>query len=103
MSYSGRGVVRRADATHHAIAYTSKNPPLPVEGENIDRTPIKIEPRGGNVLTSMSRINFSKVYTIEHKLKVKNIGSVPAEYMAWVTYYYRLSNYGSQPDMRPTA
>lgn len=102
MSYGGKGVVERSDAREHAIAYTGDYPPLPLPGENMDRHAIKIEPRGGNILNERSRINFSKIYTIEHNLKVKNIGSVPKEYMSWVSYYYRQSNIGMQPPVQPT-
>lgn len=101
MSYGGRGVVGRNDALHHSIAYTSRTPPSPSPNETMNRHPIKVDPRGGNLLNAMSRINFSKVYTVEHNLKVKNIGSVPEEHMAWVRYYYRISTNGSDPLVQP--
>lgn len=88
MSYQQRGCVGRADAQDHAIVYTSDSPPEPLIDEDIVKRPIKVEPRNNENLTPESRVNFSKLYTVEHNLKVKNIGVVPEEWMSWVIHYY---------------
>lgn len=92
MSYSNRGCVDRADACHHSIAYTSESPPDQLHGEDMDRIAIKINSRNGETLRPTSRINYSKVYTIEHNLRVKDIGKVAEGYFEWVVRYYRESN-----------
>jgi hypothetical protein len=88
MTYNKQGVVKRPDAKHHAIAYMGDTKPAAFEGENLVKHAIKIDPRNGATLHEASRINFSKVYTIEHHIKVKSIGVVPEEYMVWVRYYW---------------
>ena len=94
-TYSKRGAVGRPDAAHHAIAYIGQEP-RQKEGENLNRHAIQIEPRGSATLHPASRINFSKVYTIEHNVKVKNIGKVTGRYFTWVLYYWQESM-GFQP------
>jgi hypothetical protein len=79
------------DVAHHSIAYTSVQP-RPFEGEKIVRHAIKIEAKAGEELSSASRINFSKIYTVEHKVKVKAIGRVADDYLPWVLRYYMQSN-----------
>jgi hypothetical protein len=79
--------VNRPDARHHAIVYTTPNPPSALPGEHIKRESIKIYPGGTETLHLASRINFSKIYTVKHNLKVKNIGVVPNVYMNWVELY----------------
>ena len=88
MTYGKQGVVNRYDAIHHAIAYTSEQAPEPLDGERFNKHAIKIEPSAGQWLHDASRVNFSKVYTIEHNCKVKSIGMVSAQHQAWVNYYY---------------
>jgi len=59
-----------------------------MHGEQLNKYPIKINPRGGERLHEASRINFSKVYTVEHNLKVKSIGLVDDDYLAYVKLYW---------------
>jgi hypothetical protein len=66
----------------------STQPPNALPGENLVKYPIKIDPRGNEQLHFASRINFSKVYTVEHNLKVKAIGVVPKEWLAYVKLYW---------------
>jgi hypothetical protein len=87
LTYGKRGTVNRPDAGHHAIAYMTARAPNPLPDEQLNRHSIKIIPRGGEQLHAASRINFSKIYTVEHNLKVKSIGVVPDEYLAWVKLY----------------
>jgi hypothetical protein len=95
MTYGRRGVVDRYDAKHHAIAYIQGTTVAAIDGEEMDRLPIPIQPKisGGSFepLDPASRVNFSKCYTIEHNVKVKPIGRVTDEWMAWVKSYWRQS------------
>ena len=46
-------------------------------GENIVKNPIAVVPAGPDQkLHPMSRINFDKMYSIEHNVKVMNVGKV---------------------------
>jgi hypothetical protein len=76
------------DANQHAIIYTSSAPPAEywytasdnsIVRERLTKDPIKVrrdqkDPEGD--LGNRSRINYSKIYTIEHYVKVLNIGMV---------------------------
>jgi hypothetical protein len=67
--------VKRDD---HAIIYTGPNPPREVEGEAPLRLrPIQVIPKTPrDKLEKESRINYAKIYTVEHNVKVHFIGHV---------------------------
>jgi hypothetical protein len=90
-TYSGRATLKfnLPDPYNHAIIYTSEQ--CPEEhyelGDNNDRyyeeltlDPIQVEPqdRGKYLcnLSPLSRINYTKVYTVEKDVRVFNIGMV---------------------------
>lgn len=70
--------------SEHAIAYTGKNEPPPLPGERPARggghgllSSIRIDPdTPEQKLDDRSRVNFAKVYTIEHYSKVQSLGKV---------------------------
>ena len=82
------------EARQHAIIYTSEYPPDEfwykaqdgsVVMEDLNKDPIKVRreeqsPEGD--LGDASRINYSKLYTIEHYVKVLNIGMVEDNWLA---------------------
>jgi hypothetical protein len=84
MTYGRHGVAKPGVfKSHHAIIYTSRKAPnpqpneLPVEGENGMLKAIRVEPHSRQEkLDSLSRINFSKIYTVEHNVKVYDFGDV---------------------------
>jgi hypothetical protein len=67
----------------HAIIYTQNDKkkdetPTEVEGEQkLRKRPIRMDPRTPrDVLDPLSRINYAKIYTIEHNVKVNFIGTI---------------------------
>ncbi|RFU32260.1 hypothetical protein B7463_g4072, partial [Scytalidium lignicola] len=92
LTYRGRGTTTRGvDPEMHSIVYSSEDPPGPQKGEDVKalKPPIKVvigDMR--NKLDRASRINYSKVYTVEHNVKVLFIGKVDASFM-----YQLLANY----------
>ena len=94
-TYQGQATLKPnlPDATQHAIIYTSDYPPNEfwytatdgqVVTERLTKDPIKVRreemgPEGD--LGDASRINYSKVYTIEHYVKVLNIGMVENDWL----------------------
>lgn len=85
-TYGGQGVakvgVKKSD---HAIIFTGRPPaPEPLPGERARRNeepmqavPIRVDTNDRTeTLDSMSRVNFAKVYTIEHNVKVLDFGYV---------------------------
>lgn len=45
-------------------------------------------------LNKMSRINFAKIYTVEHSVRVKNIGVVAPESMVYLEGYWENAKEG---------
>ncbi|EGP88788.1 uncharacterized protein MYCGRDRAFT_27543, partial [Zymoseptoria tritici IPO323] len=79
VSYGRQGASKRGvNPKHHAVIYTGKNEPLPFAMEHgLLRPGIRAVPDNPlDTLDSASRINFSKVYTIEHNVKVKSVGVI---------------------------
>lgn len=78
-TYGGQGAAKEdARSQDHAVVYSSQFPePLPRPGENITfgSFPVIIE-EPGEVLGVMSRLDFGKVYTVEHNVKVLRIGRI---------------------------
>ncbi|KAI8937916.1 hypothetical protein NX059_005599 [Plenodomus lindquistii] len=81
-TYGGRGVPAQKPKHHHAIMYTGPNAPsaTPSElcvGEPGLGAPIRVTPtkRYGS-MDPFSRVNFVKVYTVEHNVKVESFGYV---------------------------
>jgi hypothetical protein len=73
-----------SEKSDHAIVYMSKDadesPPDEVYGENLSKRPIRIVPKTHrDKLDSESRINYAKVYTVEHNVKVWFIGEIAPE------------------------
>ena len=90
-TYSGLATLKPdlPNADQHAIIHTSRNAPaqkwyyandgVEVVRENLTKDPIRVEgeqrdPEGD--LGDASRIDYSKIYTVEHCVRVLNIGMV---------------------------
>jgi hypothetical protein len=63
---------------HHAIIYSSKDLPKELEGEGkLSKAPIRVKIDNlYDKLDPESRVNYSKLYTVEHNIKVQFIGEV---------------------------
>ena len=74
----------------HAIAYTTEKPPRKLPEETrLNKDPIKIDIVNiSEKLNDMSRINFAKVYPVEHNVKVCEVGRVAkADFRKFCQYY----------------
>ena len=62
----------------HGIAYLEGTKPMQLEGEpKLGFPPVRIKLHAeGETLHSASRINYSKLYTVEHNVKVFILGAV---------------------------
>lgn len=83
-TYSGRGLTKRGltqkDIHDHAIIHTESVEPKQVPDEPIsNKRPISMRPARTQRLNPASRINFAKIYTIEHNSKVMDIGMISSE------------------------
>lgn len=91
ISYGSRGVAKPGiKKSDHAIIYTG-NEPAPMEGETpgLKSEAIKVQPAGlGERLKDESRIDFGKVYTIEHDIKTRPFGKVDPAFMQTLRMHY---------------
>ncbi|OCK85582.1 hypothetical protein K432DRAFT_286426, partial [Lepidopterella palustris CBS 459.81] len=82
-TYGGRGVADKIKS-HHAIIYTGSTPPEPLTEERPRHHwelplghPIRVVPtKIWEKLDPISRVNFQKIYTVEHNVKVSDFGRV---------------------------
>jgi len=84
LTYGTQGVAKNGVIKwQHSIAYSGRDPPLPTEyeepkeGEHPMMTEIRVVPKDRrDKLDAMSRINYQKIYTVEHNAKVYDFGDV---------------------------
>lgn len=61
----------------HAIIYMGEEAPEPLERESLSLRSIKVDPKTPrDKLEPESRINYAKIYTVEHNVKVLFIGKI---------------------------
>ena len=92
-TYNGKATLKPnlAEPKQHAIIYTSRHCPAELsytasDGtivyEDLDKDPIKVkreqDDKEGD-LGALSRLNYSKIYTVEHYVRILNIGMVEPE------------------------
>jgi hypothetical protein len=89
VTYNRQGVAKNGIVKeNHAIAYSTRDPPkarsgeLPKGAENPMMPEIRVKAkRKGDKLDRMSRIDFSRMYTVEHNVKVYDFGDVHKDYL----------------------
>jgi hypothetical protein len=62
--------------------------------------PIKIEVPG-ETIDLKSRLNFGKIYTLEHNIKVKKVGRIPDEYHQQLDDYFSQIITGKHDPQKP--
>jgi len=73
LTYGHQGTTKRGiNPDHHAIIYTSKDAPKELKGEApLRKRPIQVIPNTPRDKLSLdSRVNYAKIYTVEHNVKV---------------------------------
>lgn len=88
-TYNGRGCSKeRVTKWEHSTVYTGRDPPEllsdeePAEGEAGMLLPIRVEPkRRGAKIDRACRIDYARLYTIQHTVKVKEFGMVHEKYI----------------------
>jgi hypothetical protein len=67
-------------AEYHAMIFTGREVPSLLPGEQLIKRPVRMDPsRPEEKLDSKSRVNYAKVYTIEHNTKVCFIGKIHSD------------------------
>ncbi|GFF90661.1 hypothetical protein IFM53868_06241 [Aspergillus udagawae] len=78
-TYGGKGVAKPGvDPAKHAIVYMRGSvPACKADEPRMTKEPLEVEPaRPDERLDEMSRLNFGKVYTVEHNVKVRHVGMI---------------------------
>lgn len=89
LTYGGQGTTKKGVRdTTHAIIFTGKVP-IPIKGEKMTKEPVRMSPESPeHHLDRASRINYAKIYTVEHNVKVQFIGTIKGKYQQQVTIDY---------------
>lgn len=93
LTYGNQGVLKRGvHPEDHAVVYSSrKDGPYCLEREKglMTKHPIRIEVvKDSHKLDPLSRLNYAKLYTVEHNVKVLFIGKVARSYERDVKHGY---------------
>jgi hypothetical protein len=96
-TYNGQGVTKlglsQEDKSGHCIVYMTDTQPycLPEEEKYLaSKKPIAVERASGDQkLDPMSRLNFRKVYTIEHSVKAMAVGQVTKDSLPLLAGYWQ--------------
>lgn len=94
LTYGLQGTLKRGvHAEDHAQIYTpqkgKKGPPPLLPGEQLSKRAIRMDPISAlHKLHPLSRINYAKLYTVEHNVKVYFIGWVAMNYQQRVVVDY---------------
>ncbi|KAJ5384065.1 hypothetical protein N7517_001976 [Penicillium concentricum] len=78
-TYSGQGVAKAGiDRSKHVVLHMRGDRPRIVQAEpRMAKEPLEVDPaRPDQKQDCMSRVNFGKVYTVEHNVKVLPIGKI---------------------------
>ncbi|KAL2856189.1 hypothetical protein BJX68DRAFT_230111 [Aspergillus pseudodeflectus] len=91
-TYGGRGLAKPGvDPSKHAIVHMADTPPRLGSNEpETTKEPLEVDPeRFDETLHPKSRLNFGKIYTVEHNVKVLPIGVISAASMPRFIAYAR--------------
>jgi hypothetical protein len=94
-TYQGKGVAKpglnEEDRRAHAIVYIEGTSARPTAAEKgmMNKRPIAVHAAANDQkLDTMSRINFGKVHTIEHNVKVMNVGRISRDDLEDFKHYW---------------
>ena len=91
-TYSGRATEKPGiEQESHAIVYADGTEPIKLAGEvRMNKEPIAVKMAAFQKLDPLSRVNFNKVHTVEHYVKVKNVGKVTDASMPKLKWYWEM-------------
>lgn len=78
------------DIENHAVIYMQGTWSRPHDNEvGIVKEPIEVAPAGNDQrLDPMSRLNFGKIYTVEHYIKAMDVGMVTNRSKPYLSLYF---------------
>ena len=95
-TYSRRGT--KASSTkpyYHSQVYTGDYVPNLLPGERLVKRPIKVlldEHMADQPLHHTSRLNYARVHSLEHNIRVCPVGKIDESDLKWVLQYYKEAN-----------
>ncbi|KAF2106876.1 hypothetical protein BDV96DRAFT_606914 [Lophiotrema nucula] len=103
-TYRQQGAKKPGLIVHdHGIIHTSETPPPPLEGDDLTKQPIRVQPSSGYQPTPQldpaSRVNYGKSYAVEHNVKVRDIGMVVERQLHLIISYFRDAMMGTEATM----
>ena len=97
-TYNGQGVTKHGlsdeNKRAHCVIYMTDSRPscLSAEKSFLDKKDIAVEKASNDQkLDAMSRLNLSKIYTVEHNVKVMSVGKVTRDSLPVLLGYWRQS------------
>jgi hypothetical protein len=93
-TYGGQGVLKNGlsndDRQKHAVIYMAGERPIHLRDEHLmNKEAIAVDPASPDQkLHDMSRLDFRRVHTVEHNVKVKDIGRVSQRSMPYLISYW---------------
>lgn len=100
ITYGGKATLKSGvKPEDHTIIYTSERP-IKKEGEQLANKPLRMIPdTSREKLDSASRINYAKLYTVEHNVEVHFIGQIAPKHLQqlWDDYLRTHGITGSAP------
>ena len=93
-TYNGKGVAKRgfndSDKAAHSIIYMKGEEPFQADDETgITKRPIMVIPAAlDQKLDPMSRLNFGKVHTVEHNVRVMPVGRIDPKSLPYFEAYW---------------
>jgi hypothetical protein len=94
-TYGFKGTAKNPDSHYqHTIIYTGESDPRKLDTElEFTKLPIKIEPFSPRErLHPRSRLNFGKPTTVQHNLRVKQIGDINPQHLETLFQYFALEH-----------
>lgn len=91
-TYQGQATTKSGlDPSTHAIVYMrSERPGRLADETGMTKTPLVVDPaRPDQKLDVKSRINFAKIYTVEHNVKVMEVGQIGQESLHLLETYWK--------------
>ena len=90
-TYQGLGSAKKhAVKNYHSIVFTAPEPLKPQTAECRILSSIRIKPRkSGDTIDPMARLNYTKIYTVEHNVKVYDLGEVHWDYLEMLNNLFK--------------
>jgi hypothetical protein len=95
-TYGNQGVAKKDVVKwSHAIIYTGKEPPAPNDNElpGVNERPMLqpirvVSNKRTDIMDRMSRVDFNKIYTVEHNVKVYDFGRVHEDERSFLRHQF---------------